>query len=423
MTKSIKAAENIGFPLPFPVKCALEMLYAQGFEAYCVGGCVRDHLMGIPPHDFDITTSAMPEETVKCFSDYRVIETGLKHGTVTVIIDGEQLEITTFRTDGTYSDNRHPDNVTFTRSLDEDLSRRDFTVNAMAFSPVAGLCDPFGGSEDLKRKTIRCVGEADRRFGEDALRILRALRFSSVLGFEIEQDTSEAIFRKMPLPEKISKERIYTELTKLICGDGASRILREYRKVFDFILPPLSSVENDVYGADAESLNRHKKDRFIRYAALFNHIGSDADESATAASRLLRFLHADNKTADTVNFLIRKLPEVPTDDDKIKIKRFVASCSFEAALLAVEFARGASKISHNTAKDICEAITRLQNENECLFIKDLAVSGSELMDIGIQKGQNIGKILNRLISMVIDGEIQNEKETLLREAERLNKEL
>lgn len=423
MTQSIKGAEIIDFPLPSPVKCALDMLYAKGFEAYCVGGCVRDHLMGIPPHDFDITTSAMPEETVQCFSEFRVIETGLKHGTVTVIIDGEQLEITTFRTDGTYSDNRHPDNVTFTRSLDDDLSRRDFTVNAMAYSPQNGLRDPFGGSEDLKRKVIRCVGEADRRFGEDALRILRALRFSSVLGFEIEKDTSEAIFRKMPLLEKISKERIYTELTKLICGDGAARILRGYREVFDFILPPLSSVENDVYNADAESLTRCKRDRFIRYAALFKNIGESSDESALKATRLLRFLHADNKTADTVNFLIRTLPNVPDSTDILKIKRFVASCSFESALLAVDFAYGASKISRNTAQSICAEINKLRDQSTCLFIKDLKVSGAELMEIGVQKGQSIGKILNTLISMVIDEKIPNEKEILLREAERISKTL
>ena len=200
-----------------PAAChVVTELQAAGFEAYIVGGCVRDRLMGIKPHDFDITTEAFPAETSESFHDCDIILTGLKHGTVTVVYEGENIEITTFRTDGEYLDNRHPENVTFVRNISEDLSRRDFTVNAMAYNPDEGLIDLFDGEKDIEHKIIRCVGDADTRFNEDGLRILRAMRFASVLEFEVEEKTADSVIRNRDLLKNISVERIYAELTKLI---------------------------------------------------------------------------------------------------------------------------------------------------------------------------------------------------------------
>ena len=223
--------------IPPQVNRATQILQSDGHSAYVVGGAVRDMLMGKAAHDWDITTSALPEETLKAFADFRTIETGLKHGTVTVIVDGMSLEITTFRIEGDYSDNRHPDSVDFTDKIEDDLSRRDFTVNAIAYSPEKGFADPFDGQTDIKNKIIRCVGDPDKRFGEDALRILRALRFSSVLGFEIDESTKESIHHNYKLLANISVERVFVEISKLLCGKNAGRILREFEEVFFFILP------------------------------------------------------------------------------------------------------------------------------------------------------------------------------------------
>ena len=202
------------FDIPENITYVLDRLHSAGFESYIVGGCVRDSLLGIPAHDFDVTTNALPQEVIDVFSDMNVIETGIKHGTVTVVSGGENVEITTHRIDGEYLDNRRPSDVTFTRNIENDLSRRDFTVNAMAYSPHSGLVDLHGGVQDLDRKIIRCVGEPDRRFGEDGLRILRALRFSSVLGFQVDEQTSMSIHANSHLLKNISAERIFSEFAK-----------------------------------------------------------------------------------------------------------------------------------------------------------------------------------------------------------------
>ncbi|MBS7361095.1 MAG: tRNA nucleotidyltransferase, partial [Oscillospiraceae bacterium] len=225
--------------LPPNVKKAISLLESAGFEACAVGGCVRDSLLRKTPDDWDITTSASPEQMKEVFSSFHCIETGIRHGTLTAVI-GSPLEITTFRLDGEYEDNRHPKSVEFTSDLSADLARRDFTVNAMAYSPSQGLSDPFGGQEDLKNHIIRCVGEADRRFNEDALRILRGLRFASVLDFEIEDKTAESIHKNKVLLKNISVERISKELMRLICGAGAHRVLSGFADVLFEIMPELS---------------------------------------------------------------------------------------------------------------------------------------------------------------------------------------
>ena len=226
--------------IPDHIIPVLDSLEGAGYEAYLVGGCVRDRARGKEPNDYDVTTNAKPHEMQEVFRNYRVIETGLKHGTLTVVSDGECVEVTTYRIDGEYADNRHPTSVSFTDDVTLDLSRRDFTVNAMAYSRALGLCDPFGGMDDLKRRMIVCVGSPTERFSEDGLRILRALRFASVLEFAIDIDTANAIHDMKELLRGISKERIYTELRKLLSGGHASEIMREYSDVLSVCIEGVS---------------------------------------------------------------------------------------------------------------------------------------------------------------------------------------
>ena len=229
----------MNLPLSPGAAKALALLQAAGYEAWIVGGCVRDALLGLPPKDYDLTTSALPEETQRVFAAYPRIETGLRHGTVTVLLEGEPLEITTYRVDGAYSDARHPDGVTFTRSLRQDAARRDFTINAMAYAPGWGLQDFFGGQADLARGILRAVGAAEKRFREDALRILRALRFASVLDFTLEGETARAARACAPLLAAVSAERVSGELGKLLCGKAAGRVLRDYPDVLGVVLPEI----------------------------------------------------------------------------------------------------------------------------------------------------------------------------------------
>ena len=227
--------------IPENVNSLISKLNNSGFEAYVVGGCVRDSLLGIEPNDWDITTSAKPDEIKSLFSDYQLIEVGEKHGTITVVIDYTPYEITTYRLDGAYSDNRRPDSVSFTSSLEEDLSRRDFTVNAMAYNDDNGLVDPFNGEIDLQYKALRCVGDPDKRFNEDALRILRALRFASTYNLSIEGTTSNSIVRNRLLLNNISAERIQNEFSKMLCGDNINLILRRYKDVISVFISKIVS--------------------------------------------------------------------------------------------------------------------------------------------------------------------------------------
>ena len=230
---------NFDLTLPAPVSDLLGRLTRAGFSAYAVGGCVRDSLLGFEPHDWDICTSALPDQMQEVFRDFRTVETGLKHGTLTVVVDHVPYEVTTYRVDGDYTDHRHPDSVIFVDDLVKDLARRDFTVNAMAWSPDAGLQDPFDGQQDLSSKLIRCVGEPEQRFEEDALRVLRALRFAAVYDFTIEPDTASALRKKAPDLKMVAGERIREELLKLLCGKAAGRILREYPEVLAEIIPEI----------------------------------------------------------------------------------------------------------------------------------------------------------------------------------------
>lgn len=277
--------------MPKNVDTAINLLQSAGFEAYAVGGCVRDSLLGKTPNDWDITTSAKPEDMKSVFADFHCIDTGIKHGTVTVVIDGEPLEITTFRLDGEYEDNRHPKSVTFTSNLGADLGRRDFTVNAMAYSKMTGTVDLFGGQNDLKNGIIRCVGDPNRRFNEDALRTLRALRFASALDFEIEEKTAQSLLENRALLGNISEERIVKELLKLVCGKGAKRILTDFAPVLFEILPELqpmykNSHDNphhcyDIYEHTLIAVESIDPEPTLRFAMLLHDCGKPAVKNST----------------------------------------------------------------------------------------------------------------------------------------------
>lgn len=362
----------------------IEELNNQGFSAYAVGGCVRDSALGREVTDFDITTSALPEEIKTVFSAYPVIETGIKHGTVTVLIDRHPYEITTYRTEKGYSDSRHPDLVQFVTDIESDLSRRDFTVNAIAYSHKDGLVDPFGGMNDIKNKVLCAVGDPVTRFSEDALRILRALRFSSVLGFAIEEKTSDAIFALADTLSLVSRERVYVELKKLICGKNAVEVITKYRSVLERIIP---------INGEIESLSKLPPDYRFRLSAL---CGKDVFDALVA-------LRADNETKRICKILTES-ETIPTDD--IELKYYVSALGRDNALLVASYRRSL----YNEDRE--ELTEKLLDSNECLFIKDLAVNGKDLMNLGI-KGECVGETLNNLLRSVIEGKIENTKESLL----------
>ena len=293
-------------PLPGYISEIIERIAAHGHEAYAVGGCVRDMLRGVVPSDYDMTTSALPEETAGIFSDLPVIKTGIKHGTVTVMYPDENgirqpVEITTYRVDGSYTDNRHPESVSFTRSLDEDLCRRDFTVNAMAYNDHSGLVDIFGGRDDIAGRTVKCVGDPYRRFNEDGLRILRALRFASTLDFSIEAATSKAITDCRELLNGISHERIHVELRKLLCGVGAVQILLGYRSVIEVFLPELESLGDGEYETAVTAVGNAPREFITRFSVLYAHLEESAAHDA------LRRLKSDTASVSAVSAICRAL--------------------------------------------------------------------------------------------------------------------
>ena len=439
--------------IPSQVNTAIEILCGKGHSAYVVGGAVRNLMMGIPVNDWDITTSALPEETLELFKDFRTIETGIKHGTVTVIIDGMPLEITTYRIEKGYSDNRHPDEVEFTDRVEDDLSRRDFTVNAMAYSPKNGLVDPFGGCEDISKKLIRCVGNPDKRFGEDALRILRALRFSSVLGFDIDSETAESVHRNKHLLKNISVERIFVELSKLLCGKNAGIILQEYKDVIFFVLPELEPMNNctqnherhiyDVWGHTVKSVEAIPPEPELRFAMLFHdsgkphckstdkngvdHFYSHGKISRKIASETLSRLKTSNNFRYTVRNLVEYHDFLPDKISRKTYKEYIAKLGIEtvenlflvreADILAQNPRFHAESLEENkTGKKILEQI---KEEDMCFKIKDLAIDGKVLENIGIPPSPAMGKILETLLDEVMDDNLPNKKDNLIKRAKEL----
>ena len=374
--------------LPNAIETAMNILESGGFECFAVGGCVRDFVMGRAPGDYDLTTNAEPQEMISCFEGFRIIETGIKHGTVTVVIDGNNVEITTYRVDGEYKDNRHPDKVRFTSRLSEDLARRDFTVNAMAYSEKNGLVDLFGGRDDIERKIIRCVGEPDKRFAEDGLRILRALRFASVLDFEIDAKTAESIIRNKNLLNNISRERIFSEITKLICGSGTERVITEFGEVFKVSLGKC---------VNPKGISETPAVPAVRYSALLRDFGD--------VKSVMRSLRADNKTVDCVSKVCANLKKSYPDEKSVK--RLVRDIGANNAAVL-----GGALRAFYSADDCRDFEKRLETaEKSCCTVSQLDITGSDAIGLGL-KGCDVGKALNAALNAVIDGVLENKKDKL-----------
>lgn len=440
--------------LPSQVNKALTLLEAAGFEAYVVGGCVRDSLMGKAPVDYDVATSALPRETERVFRMYKVIETGIKHGTLTVIIDSMPIEITTYRVEGRYLDCRHPSSVSFTGSLREDMARRDFTMNALAYAPGAGgsgIVDCFGGIEDIEAGVIRCVGSPGRRFKEDALRIMRALRFASVTGFKIEEKTLSAMEKNKDLLRDISAERVREELVKLLCGEYAERCLIESAGIIGAVIPEILDMKGfcqcnphhiyDVLTHSAVAAGAICPEPSLRLAAFFHDIGKpkcfsvDSDGvghffghgpiSARITERIMERLKFDKETRQIVTELIR-LHDVQIEPSEKAVRRLMNKISPEMFFSLLQLKRADNLAqspdyrSRQGYYDELEAIGRSVIEREeCYSLRDLAINGNDLIYIGIPQGKEIGEVLSCLLDKVIEGKIVNERAALIEEARRV----
>ena len=453
---------RMNFHIPQKVNEIIEELRKHGYEAYAVGGCVRDMILGREPEDWDITTSATPREVKGIFR--RTVDTGIQHGTVTVLADKEHFEVTTYRLDGVYEDNRHPKEVSFTASLSEDLKRRDFTINAMAYNEQEGFVDLFGGREDLKNGLIRCVGSAGERFQEDALRILRAVRFSAQLDFRIEEETLQAIKAKVDNLEHISAERIRAELTKLLLSDHPDRLRDLYELGITAVVLPefdammttqqknihhIYSVGEHTIHAVSEVAGEQKESRFelkertiLRWTMLLhdiekprtismgkdgqNHFYGHQERGAVTAKNILRRLKFDNDTLDTVVHLIRwhdyRFVLTPSGMRKAmsKIGKEYMELLFEVNR-ADTSAKNPKHIREKYEK--LEAAVRLYheivNKQECVSLKELKINGRDLIAMGLKPGKELGDILNMLLAKVLEEPELNERETLLALAARI----
>ena len=428
--------------MPENVREILNRLEGAGYEAWCVGGAVRDALLGLEPGDWDVTTSAPPEAVLALFAP-DALPTGLQHGTVTVG-GGRGVEVTTFRRDGEYLDNRHPDHVEFTRSLTEDLSRRDFTVNAIAADLRGELADPFRGREDLERRVLRAVGQPEKRFQEDALRILRGLRFSARLGFTIEPGTAAAIRRCAPLLENIAPERIQTELTGMLCGEHVLEVLLGYPEVLGVFLPEIlpcvgfdqHSVYHcyDVWEHTARAVAAVKPLPVLRYAMLLHDIGKpetfSLDEegrghfyghwrrSVPLAQAALERLRMDNRSRQTILTLVERHDcELPLSERSVR--RNLARYGEETLRLLLEVKRADNLAQAEAYRDRQTLIRQWEDllelvlaEGACFSLRQLAVKGNDLTALGI-RGPAVGRALEELLELVIDEKLPNERGMLL----------
>lgn len=392
--------------LPKNVENIIERLKEHGFEGFAVGGCVRDSLLKKTPTDWDITTDALPEDMKKIFK--KTFDTGIAHGTVTVLMDGVGYELTTYRIDGNYSDGRHPDSVSFSKNLSEDLCRRDFTINAMAYSHNKGIVDLFGGRKDLQNGIIRAVGDAKKRFDEDALRMLRAVRFAAQLGFKIDDDTFEAIKEKAKLLSNVSKERIFVELNKSLCGDFAQNIKMVYTSgLYRYIGKEFAKLDENIYDFYPRKFPNKKH---MYWAVFLENI-----DNVEAVKKILFELKSDNATRNNTYLLVKELKNpLPSSDEDIRwsLHRIGADlfCDY------IEILKTDKK-----NKDILDKIDTIENrysqilkENHAYEISMLDITGKDLMDIGISKGPKIGEVLEFLLKKVIENPLNNEKSSLLR---------
>lgn len=431
--------------IPEKVNKIIKRLQEHGYDAYAVGGCVRDSLLGRIPADWDITTSAKPMEVKALFK--RTVDTGLQHGTVTVLLDKEGFEVTTYRIDGEYEDSRHPKEVIFTGKLEEDLKRRDFTINAMAYNDREGLVDVFGGARDLKQKIIRCVGEPGERFTEDALRILRAVRFSAQLGFMIEEDTAKAAGELAHTLKKISAERIHTELVKLLLSPHPAYLRTAWElgitKVvlseFDAMMKTPQKNPHHCYSVGEHTLKALEtvpEERILRLALLFHDMGKpekrSTDEtgidhfyghqkvSAEIARKVMRRLRFDNDTLDKVTKLVL-WHECPWECNGYSVRKVLCRIGpqlFElllnmrrADVLAQSTYRREEKLEK--LRQSRELYEEVMERGDCISLKDLAVSGRDLIEAGMKPGKELGETLERLLELVLREPEKNTKEYLL----------
>ena len=422
----------------------LERLESAGFEACFVGGLVRDLLRGVPAHDADLASNAPPQSVIEAFPDVPVLKTGLKHGTVTVLVDHVPVEVTTYRTETGYSDGRHPDAVRFAKSIEEDLSRRDFTINAMALHPVRGIMDPFGGREDLEKGILRCVGNAETRFTEDALRILRALRFSSVLSFSLEESTAEAARKLKGNIGLLSRERVQSECSKLLCGRNVRDELLRYPDILSEIFPFLQKMQGfnqhnehhcfDLLEHTACAVENIAPRLHLRLAALLHdcakpgcfhldetgvgHFYGHASRGAKIAEELLHALKYDNLTLKRVPLLV-KWHDAPIEETSRMIKRRLNQLGEEALRDLLQLQRADTlalapqyhdRLVHFDRLD--EILDEVLRQDACFSVKKLAVSGNDLRRLGFA-GRAIGQAQRLLVDAVIDETVENNREQLL----------
>ncbi|MBR3869698.1 MAG: HD domain-containing protein [Clostridia bacterium] len=434
--------------IPNDVKAVMDILTDSGYKAYVVGGCVRDSIMGREPNDWDVTTDADPEQIKELFADFKTVDTGIKHGTVLIVSGKKPVETTTFRIDGEYSDNRHPDKVTFTKNVCDDLARRDFTINAMAYNETDGLIDPFDGQSDIKNKIIRCVGDADTRFSEDALRIMRAVRFSSVLGFSIEEKTAESIIRNENLLSGIACERITAELIKLLSGDNVFNVLSEFRSVIGVFIPELKLEFDfkqfgnkhgyDVWMHTVHTVNNIENDPILRLTMLLHDTGKIAthaiDENGNStfknhaavggviAENILRRLKFSKEYINTVSFLV-SIHDKEVPETRVQVKEYIRDLGEENFIRLMKIRRADKSGLAKGYRDITDKLLfaystfdDVMNNNEPYSLSQLAVNGNDIKKY--VSGSEIKDVLNYLLETVIHDPEKNNRQTLIELAKR-----
>jgi tRNA nucleotidyltransferase (CCA-adding enzyme) len=408
---------KISIILPEPVKRIIGELEKCGYEAFAVGGCVRDSIIGITPNDWDICTNADPQAIIYAMEGMKVLTTGLKHGTVTVIEQGMPYEITTYRKDGSYLDGRHPEKVTFVSSLNEDLARRDFTINAMAYHPKYGLMDWYGGIYDIKNRIIRCVGDPVLRFREDALRIMRAIRFASGFGFSIDSQTAEALHKNKNQLERVSAERISEEFYKFLIHEQTGKLLNEFSDIIQSVLPALSLI-TDKERDEIYFLVPHAPCDFsIRLAALLCQVIDHLKDGATKDSLLASTwnkLRYSNQIKQEVEQLIQYRSALPTNRNEMK--RLLGKMKDERVDKLLELCFVLQMRTDQKREALNQIKFWKENiilKSECYRISDLAINGNDLRMNGMKEGKEIGERLTYLLDLVINEKIPNEKKALL----------
>lgn len=442
--------------LPKNVKIIIDNLNKNNFEAFIVGGCVRDSIIGLTPHDWDICTNAKPDEIKKCFEGFNTFDSGIKHGTISIVLDGEVFEVTTYRIDGTYSDNRRPDSVTFTSDISKDLARRDFTINAMAYNEKSGLIDPYGGKNDLRDNIIRCVGNPEFRFNEDALRIIRALRFASVYDFVIENETSESIYKNADLLKNIAVERISVEFNKLLCGNGVEEILNNYRDIIAVFIPEIKPMfdynqhtkhhNRDLWYHTTYSVKSVDNNPLLRMSMLLHDIGKPKackrDENGTchfkghpkhSAEMGEIILHRLKYPTDFIETCITliKYHDVRFNGSKRQLRHVMSAIGNKNVELLLKIQRAdimaQSDYKHKEKLEkldlACRVYKEILADKDCFTLKQLVINGNDIKNLGVNEGVKIGKILKMLLSLVIEDKLENEKSALIKKAEEIRDEI